>query len=154
MNPRLHFIVGIWRSGTTLLREVLGMNTQVQVFPEHFVLLRLLEETNKWNERSKISFAEKVMSDKDFYYFAKPDKSKLNEALQGSSNIQEAILACYQACVKANSTALFVDKNPIYSYYLPQLMEKFPDSKFVWMLREPKDNCISRAKHKIQHWKN
>lgn len=154
MDPNLHFIVGIWRSGTTLLREVLGMNAQVHVFPEHFVLLRLLEETNKWNERSKMRFAEKVLSDKDFFYFAKPDKSKLNEALRGSSNIQEAILACYQACVKENSTTLFVDKNPIYSYYLPQLMEKFPDSKFVWMLREPKDNCISRATHKIQHWKN
>ena len=154
MNPRLHFIVGIWRSGTTLLREVLGMNPEVQVFPEHFVLLKLLEKNIFWNENSKREFIDKVITDKDFFYFAKPDGEKLNQEMHEAKSIEDAILACYKACVKEPSTVQFVDKNPIYSYYLPQLMQQFPKSKFIWMLREPKDNCISRANHSIQYWKN
>lgn len=155
MDHKLHFIIGIWRSGTTLLREVLGMSNEVYIFPEHFVLLKLLSNNSKWDTKSKKDFISKVERDEDFYYFAKPNMQKLKELVQLSDNFESAIKACYAACLpeeKENIT--LIDKNPIYSYYLENLLEEFPNSKFIWMLREPKDNCISRVKHKIQSWQN
>lgn len=150
----IHFIIGIWRSGTTLLREVLGMSESVKIFPEHFVLLNQIEKAEHFQNIKEQMLAD-VISNPDFVHFAKPNVSQLKKDFFKTNNFEEAILTTYKACLKANENAsLFLDKNPIYSYYLPQLITLFPNAKFVWMLREPKDNSISRAKHDIQSFKN
>ena len=153
-KQKIHFIAGIWRSGTTLMKEVLGMKPEVKVFPEHMIALNNLKWTNRFTE-SKSTMLNNVLNNPDFVHFAEPNSDKLKEDFARAERFEEGILACYNACLKeAETIELFIDKNPIYSYYLPELLELFPDSKIVWMLREPKDNCISRAKYNIQSFKN
>lgn len=155
MNQQLHFIVGIWRSGTTLLREILGMSDEVKVFPEHFVLLHHLKEARYFNPKFKTNLFETVSKNPDFIHFAKPDLNQLNKTLNSANDFESAINTIYMACLEEGESATtFIDKNPIYSYYLPELIALFPKAKFMWMVREPKDNSISRAKHDIQSFKN
>lgn len=155
MKSNIHFIIGIWRSGTTLLREVLGMSEAVKIFPEHFILLNHLKGAKTFSNSFKKEMLQNISNNPDFIHFAKPNLQLLEEKFNRSNNFREAILSSYQACItEQQKVELFIDKNPIYSYYLPELMELFPQAKFVWMLREPKDNCISRAKHDIQSFKN
>lgn len=155
MKSNLHFIVGIWRSGTTLLREVLGMSDAVKIFPEHFVVLNHLKDAKRFNTSLKNQLLEEILSNPDFIHFAKPNTEQLQNNFSLVNSFEEAILTTYRACLSENESAnLFLDKNPIYSYYLPELLTLFPKAKFIWMLREPKDNCISRAKHDIQSFKN
>lgn len=155
MTKELHFIIGIWRSGTTLLREVLGMSDEVKTFPEHFVLLHHLNKAREFNDVSKNELLQNVSSNPDFIHFAHPDLSLLKDNFNQLNNFESAIKAIYTACLKeGESASTFIDKNPIYSYYLPELIHLFPKAKFVWMVREPKDNCISRSKHDIQTIKN
>lgn len=145
----------MWRSGTTLLREVLGMSDEVKIFPEHFALLHHLKEAPLFSEDFKSTLFKNVSSNPDFIHFAKPDLNQLKKDLAKSNNFESAIKSIYNTCLtKGESINTFIDKNPIYSYYLPELLELFPKAKFIWMLREPKDNCISRAKHDIQSFKN
>lgn len=147
---KLHFIVGIWRSGTTLLREVLGMSEVVKIFPEHFVLLNHIDMAENF-ESIKEEMLNSIMNNPDFVHFAKPNLKKLKTEFLQTSNFEEAINVTYNACLKDGENAtLLLDKNPIYSYFLAQLLKLFPEAKFIWMLREPKDNCISRSKHDIQ----
>lgn len=137
-----------------MLREVLGISDEVKIFPEHFVLLHQINQANHF-ERIKEQMLFDIMKNPDFIHFAKPDKQQLKLDFSKTKSFEEAILSTYKACQAKNENAsVFLDKNPIYSYYLPQLMELFPTAKFIWMLREPKDNCISRAKHDIQSIKN
>ncbi len=155
MKSNIHFVVGIWRSGTTMLREVLDMSPEVKSFPEHFVLLNHLEQANNFDEKQKMKMLESIIADQDFLHFAKPNIERLKSNFLLADNFEEAIHATYQSCLSIDENpSILIDKNPIYSYYLPQIMSHFPNSKFIWMLREPKDNCISRAKHKIQHFAN
>lgn len=155
MTKELHFIVGIWRSGTTLLREILGMSDEVKIFPEHFMLLHHLNKAREFNDVSKNELLQNVSSNPDFIHFAQPDLSVLKDNFNQLNNFESAIKAIYTTCLKeGESVSTFIDKNPIYSYYLPELIHLFPNAKFVWMVREPKDNCISRAKHDIQTIKN
>lgn len=151
--PEIHFVVGIWRSGTTMLREVLDMSAEVKSYPEHFVLLNHLSKAFQFDEQSKQEMLQSILSNQDFLHFAKPDVNRLESLFLATNNFEDAIKATYESCLEDHERpSILIDKNPIYSYYLPQIMSLFPDSKFIWMVREPKDNCISRAKHKIQHF--
>ena len=151
IEKELHFIVGIWRSGTTLLREVLGMSDDVKIFPEHFVLLHHLNKANEFNDESKNELLQNVSTNPDFIHFAQPNLPLLEDNFKKINDFETAIKAVYTACLKeGEGVSTFIDKNPIYSYFLPELIQLFPKAKFVWMVREPKDNCISRAKHDIQ----
>lgn len=153
--PDIHFVVGMWRSGTTMLREVLDMNDAVKTLPEHFVLLNHLRKAKRFSKIDRQEMLSSVTQNKDFLHFAKPDLNQLNRSFSQATNFDSAIKSIYASCLGGKEgVGKIIDKNPIYSYYLPELLELFPKSKFVWMLREPKDNCISRAKHNIQYVKN
>lgn len=151
---KLHFIGGIWRSGTSLLREVLGMSEAVHTFPEHSVLLSNLEMINEFSARSKQKLISQSIENPDFVHFAQPDQSFLKSGVEQSKSFKEAITAMYTSCINNNQVDTLIDKNPIYSYYVEELLSHFTESKFIWLIREPKDNCISRAKHSIQSFKN
>ena len=154
-KSNIHFIVGIWRSGTTLLREILGMSDEVKIFPEHFVLLHHLNKAQNFYHTSKTELLQNVSTNPDFIHFAQPDLNLLKAEFEKANNFENAIKTIYAACLKeGENISTFIDKNPIYSYYLPELIHLFPKAKFIWMVREPKDNCISRAKHDIQTIKN
>jgi len=155
MQSNIHFVVGLWRSGTTMLREVLDMSPEIKSFPEHFALLNHLSIANSFDAAQKTKMLNSITENKDFLHFAKPDLKRLESKFLLANNFEEAIKSTYESCLKGDENpSILIDKNPIYSYYLPQIMSLFPNSKFIWMLREPKDNCISRAKHKIQHFEN
>jgi hypothetical protein len=146
-----HFVIGIWRSGTSLLREVLGMSEEVKIFPEHFVLLNHLHKASHFTSSVKEEMLEKIVSNPDFVHFARPNIKQLRTDFKQASSFEEAIQLAYSSCLSEKETpSVFLDKNPIYSYYLEELLSLFPKSRFIWMLREPKDNCISRRKYKIQ----
>ncbi len=151
----LHFVIGIWRSGTTMLREILDMSDEVKTLPEHFVLLNHLAKSSNFNESRRSEMLQSILANQDFLHFAKPDVEQLKASFSNSTDFESAINIAYQSCLSPHDTpSVIIDKNPIYSYYLPELLSLFPKAKFVWMLREPKDNCISRSKHKIQHFSN
>lgn len=153
--PEIHFVVGIWRSGTTMLREVLDMSDDATTLPEHLVLLNHLSKAKNFSPEEKAKMLTAVLNNKDFLHFAKPNLDQLALEYEKAIDFESAIRAVYSSCLKEEeSPSLIIDKNPIYSYYLPELLTLFPKAKFIWMLREPKDNCISRAKHKIQHFSN
>lgn len=153
--PDINFVVGMWRSGTTMLREVLDMSDEVTTLPEHFVLLNHLSKAKTFSESERAEMLVSIINNKDFLHFAKPNINQLKEKFIEAKNFESAIKIAYTSCLNLNDNpSLIIDKNPIYSYYLPQLMALFPQAKFIWMLREPKDNCISRATHKIQHFSN
>lgn len=46
-----------------------------------------------------------------------------------------------------NEIKIFVDKNPVYSLYIKDLIALFPDAKFILLTRDYRDNIVSRRKH-------
>ncbi|MES2762988.1 MAG: sulfotransferase, partial [Bacteroidota bacterium] len=158
-----NFIVGIGRSGTTLLMSMLNAHPTIQATPEvnFFVFFY-----NSW--KNKKTFSEKDFETVDAYVqlFKRRKHASgfdwsldlFKEHIKGSENINFAtIYQCfYRAFIYAgtikNITHNF-DKNPINTLFLNEIIEQLPNSKFVFLVRDPRANYLSR-KEKVNFRKS
>jgi len=129
------FVVGMWRSGTSLFYALLNQHPQIRLlyedelpllwalFPIGHVKSDWPERWEFWNQaltRHKISVADL------------PRKvSGLREACQAVWNLY------------APDAAIRGAKSPNYFDCLPRLAEEFPDAKFIVLWRDPTDVCRS-----------
>lgn len=149
------FIVGMGRSGTTLLTTMLNTNKQVVACPENeFVLF-----TEPYFKQADFS-NEKIVDEfvNLFHYsfsktisFWKPTADLKEKILQLEdktfSSICKQVYLCYPfAKDKQDSVTCIIDKNPIYSLYMNKLHQLFPNAKYIVLTRDYRDNCASRKK--------
>lgn len=148
------FIVGMPRSGTKLLRNILNNNKFFNA-PDnetHFIpkfLLKYSEKTN-WDEMFD-SFQ------RTHFFKVAPKKKpevlclkKLSENL-GVVGFVEAILKYYSNNEgKWCNDLIWGDKTPLYLFHMPILKEHFPSAKFIHIIRDPRDRAVSVK----NTWKN
>lgn len=149
------FIVGIGRSGTTLLTDMLNGNPCISAAPENnFILfgksLSTLSGSNLIDE-FKTLFTLKHNHTQSIW---KPDLSFLEKYNVNEKQINYQAL-CKEVYLHNNPTKdknqikVFVDKNPVYSLYIKDLITLFPDAKFIILIRDYRDNIVSRRKHTL-----
>ncbi len=122
-QPRQHvFLLGFYRSGTTLLRQVLSSHPDIVTLEERDFLLNQ---------------ATSFLSD--------PSGLSRLAALSGNE-LQEAREA-YWLKVKDHGLTVggkvFVDKQPMNTIKLPLIVKLFPRAKIVLALRDPRDVVLS-----------
>jgi hypothetical protein len=153
-----NFIVGIGRSGTTLLMSMLNAHPTIQATPEvnFFVFFH-----NSW--KNKTTFKESDFKRVELYVslFKRRKHASgfdwsidlFREYIQQNKKINFAIIyqCFYKSFVYAgtpkNITHNF-DKNPINTLFLNDIIEQLPNAKFVFLVRDPRANYLSR-KEKI-----
>lgn len=153
--PDMTFLVGMGRSGTTLLSNMLNSHPELVATSEHSFMLfsyssfrnadfsdprtvdRFLDifnynfsfEKNIWEPEKKVR--EDILSSryKDFAAICK--LTYLNYPfIQGKKNIRRII-----------------DKNPQYSLYLDKWAKTFPEAKYIVLVRDFRDNIASRVRY-------
>ncbi len=153
--PAIAFLVGMGRSGTTLLTNMLNSHPNLLSTPENEFIL----------------FAERSFRDKDFgdkkvvddflklfrYNFhTEPSIWVPGEKLRGDIeqlekkdfvSVCKLVYLNNPLSVPKETVSCIIDKNPVYSLFTPKLKELFPDAKFIVMTRNYKDNVLSRKKH-------
>jgi hypothetical protein len=70
--------------------------------------------------------------------------------LTKSADFAEAVKQIYLSypfAEKKSGVQLIVDKNPMYSLYLPMLKAVFPEARFIVLVRDYRDNILSRKKN-------
>lgn len=157
--PVFNFIVGIGRSGTTLLMSMLNSHPELQATPEvnFFVFFY-----SSW--KHKTDFTEADFAKVEFY-MSKYDKRKqvsgfewktelFRENIKNSTKINfEIIYKCfYLSFVYANTPKTIThnfDKNPINTLFLQDIIDTLPDAKFIFLVRDPRANFLSR-KEKVK----
>lgn len=143
------------RSGTTMLTNMLNLNPNIIACPENeFILFTKssFENKNFENIETVDSFVNlfnykfsKVIS------FWKP-KSDLKQSIlnlndKTFSNACKQVYLNYPfAYSETKNVKYIVDKNPIYSLYIDDLCKLFPDSKYIVISRDYRDNILSRKK--------
>lgn len=149
------FIVGMGRSGTTMLTNMLNLNNQVIACPENeFVLFTQPTFKNKNFENESIvdEFVNlfnykfsKVISFWKPKPELKPEIMKLEN--KSFSNVCKQVYLNYPfGLIDTKNITCIVDKNPIYSLYIDDLNRLFPDSKYIVLSRDYRDNILSRKK--------
>lgn len=153
---RFIFIVGRGRSGTTLLQNLLDHHPQL-LFPVESRLILFLSKKYRGEHRVTSNFIETLLCDlyreHKFNKHWKIEKPKLQEAFTNFighdisfETICKLIYLQYSSIYPKSKILVLGDKNPTYSLFTGKLLQLFPDSLFIHLVRNPKDNIVSHRK--------
>lgn len=156
MKPFIHHhIVGIGRSGTTLLQSILNVHTAVWAGPENYFIpffyyaWKDKTEFTAKDLRKLIRFhrAFEVLQPHPGFRF---DEEKFLSLQSTYTHFNALIEGTYRAYIDENApekeASCFINKNPIHSLYATELHALNRGSKFVWMVRDYRANVHSRKK--------
>lgn len=143
------FIVGCGRSGTTLLLRIIHNYTQMAGCRDYGLILRfkrLLPYYGTLERReNRLRLIKDILGSYDYRHkFQGPD-------LDPEHLCDELPIATYRDLVesimhhkaKACGKQYWADKTPYYAYYIPEIMELFPEARVVHIIRDGRDMALS-----------
>jgi hypothetical protein len=137
MSPGPVFVVGMWRSGTSLLYALLNQHPQIGLMYESDLLtlssLFLLPRKSSW-------WLNKVDSWNGALTRHKIDSAAIPENI---SDLPGAFRAVAQQYAGKKGASVWGCKSPSYYDCMTQLARWFPQAKFIVIWRDPADVCRS-----------
>lgn len=152
------FIVGYSRSGTTLIARILSKHPDIHVLEEtHF--MREYGEVEKEINLSDINTAERIV--KSFQsiqhsgiygnLISDVNKSKANWVLHkfykdDQKTLAQLIRILFECESKEKGKTIAGDQTPNHLFYIDKLANWFPNSKFIYMVRDPRAVLLSQKR--------
>jgi hypothetical protein len=152
----LNFILSTGRTGSTLLSSMLNMHPNVISTSEEpfaYNLYPKYHSITNWDDNTILEFCN------DFFLFSegklepqfgnKEDLAKILKShqlhLNGNRAIKLAYFAFFPNKNKENITTI-VDKELIFHYVLDKVAAYYPNSKYIILHRDPRDNVLVKLK--------
>jgi hypothetical protein len=144
------FIVGVNRSGTTLLRLMLDSHPQLTIPPEtHFVpeMIRLARRDNTTRKRL-VRAATSHPRWGDFGL----DENVMLERLQEVKPLRPApaIRVFYDMYAEKEGKPRWGDKTPRYMRAMPRIERALPEARFIHLIRDGRDVALSQAERALE----
>jgi len=164
-RPPAPFVVGVTRSGTTLLRMMLDSHPRLAIPPESHFVPDLIEYFQENNEPTVDGALEQIEGNRrwgDFHL----DAGELRERLAATEplNVSDALRAFFQLYADKQDKPRWGDKTPIYINRMLLIQRALPEARFIHLIRDGRDAALSRAKRVLtdptpmpkvaQRWKN
>jgi Sulfotransferase family len=133
-------ILGVGRSGTTLLRVMLDRNSELAIPYETFFVPQLAHRHGRRPQLDE--FVDDLGRLRTLYDWGiKPEdvRPRLREGMTTS----EAIAAIFETYAERQGKARWGDKTPLYMQQLPLLERLFPDAIWVHLVRDGRDAALS-----------
>ncbi len=150
------FIIGAGRSGNTLLRRILNNHSELFIPPETYDLGPSIQQFRVYNPMGWKSIVKLIYANfefsPEFYTFGLDsladlyhEVSKYDEDKQSMAHILNAFYMYYRN--KHNIDAMrWGDKTPLNTLYVNEILEVFPNAKFIHIIRNPYDSIHSYVK--------
>lgn len=144
------FVVGMPRSGTTLISNILSAHSRVAITPEtHFWrrLGKLRHGELGWEE-----FVHSFMTGPELQDFRLPEAvrdriERQFRPLPTSTNLESRAFGLLESVCMAfaaqHGKTVWGEKTPAHLEALPCLAKAFPGASFVFMVRDPRDTSLS-----------
>jgi Sulfotransferase family len=133
-------VLGVGRSGTTLLRVMLDRNSTLAIPYESFFVLPL---AHRHGRRPKMDdFVEDLERFYQLYEWGiSPEdvRGRLHEGMTTG----EAIAAIFAVYAEREGKTRWGDKTPLYMQHLPLIERLFPDAVWVHLVRDGRDAALS-----------
>jgi hypothetical protein len=137
-QPKLVFVIGVWRSGTSLLYAMLNQHPQIaltfEVEPFGFFPLA---GSHPWPD----DWAARL----EFYNQAVSRHRLDTTALPKKTTGRDGLLAMFRLWAARKNAPVMGGKSPGFHRYLPQIAAIFPEAEFIIIWREPLACCRSVA---------
>ncbi|MBR8826620.1 MAG: sulfotransferase [Gomphosphaeria aponina SAG 52.96 = DSM 107014] len=161
------FVVGLSRSGTTLMTDILNRHSEVYIAPEthYFDDLRLKMESHSLN-----SFSAEQIKDIEDYFLAQTHKFymsggdpeqgwmeriELRKLAQSINNNIDAYFEAYcKLCTKRKNKIKWGEKTPRHIFNIKEILTCYPNAKIVCMIRHPGAVVASYRDFAKNEWSN
>lgn len=141
------FIVGMPRSGTTLLQGILSNTGKYFPMPEtHFF--------------SRVAYAlpESGFSDKDRKRIRRKlirkSRIKVDEKTLLNLDSQKEVFEYVLGLFNPDKKTTFLEKTPRHVFFYSKILRYYPKAKFICMIREPKNIVSSRLRRNLKQKKS
>ena len=140
--PPFPFVVGCRRSGTTLLRAILGAHPQVAVPPESRFLMALVPDGTRPFEPARLLDA---LYNHDYFARWQLRRPAVEASFRDDppGTYSEAIRRLYGLWAGGQGKARYADKTPDHVLRVGTLTALFPDSRVVHVVRDGRDVAAS-----------
>jgi hypothetical protein len=149
-GPPAPFVVGVTRSGTTLLRMMLDAHPQLTIPPEtHFV--PDLIEASREEHASPESLHEVVVTNRrwgDFHLDSDELRARFREIKP--LNAGDALRAFYDLYAEGQGKPRWGDKTQIYINRMMLIERALPEARMIHLIRDGRDAALSRAKRVLK----
>jgi hypothetical protein len=133
-------VLGVSRSGTTLLKEMLDSHSALAIPTESYFVPQLLaRHGGRVDVEAFIDDVARLERVRE--WGVTPER--VRERLPESPTAEEAIRAIYRAYADLRSKPRYGDKTPIYMQRLEVLERVFPDGQYVHLIRDGRDAALS-----------
>lgn len=137
------FVVGSGRSGSTLLRMMLASHSRIEIPPETWFLLPLVEKFPIDQPLSSAELSQVVTVMTTDYRW--PDMKITGEELQervaalATARMRDVVRIVYDIHLQRSGKVRWGDKTPPYVRIIPQLSKLFPGARFIYLVRDGRD---------------
>jgi hypothetical protein len=132
------FIFSLPRSGSTLLQSILSSHKEIESYSEPWLLLPILGLTGNLPVLSLYNWYNSSRAINNFISSRVGDESY-------KTILRDFLTKIYSVNCESN-TKYFLDKTPRYYMIIKEIVEIFPDSKFIFLFRNPLDIFASCLK--------
>jgi hypothetical protein len=148
------FLVGMPRSGTKLLRELLNNHSRIGITPNesHFIPDFHARWARYGDIRDEVSFHRFYQDFAGTIFFQRVmEEGRFLDEQKWKQGILEwtypgVVEAFYRLYAESKGKTIWGDKTPYYLLILPELKSLFPGAKFVHIVRDVRDYVISLNK--------
>jgi hypothetical protein len=149
------FVVGVGRSGTTLLRMMLDAHPQLAIPPETHFLNPLIQASGRLRFNPKTASKAIVQDErrrwKDFGLTEDDLRAKF-EAID-SFNTADAIRGFYELYAEKHGKGRWGDKTPDYIRKMKKLQKTLPEARFIHVIRDGRDAGLSQNSRIVKRGK-
>jgi hypothetical protein len=140
------FIVGVTRSGTTLLRLMLDSHPKLTIPPETHFIPRLIRLADK-PEMKPMKLARRISKHRRWGDFD-IDREELAAAFRDLPELNgtTATRAFYDLYARKQGKRRWGDKTPGYQIRMLKLHKALPESRFIHVIRDGRDVAVSQAR--------
>jgi sulfotransferase family protein len=141
------FITGVARSGTTLLSEILSNHSELAITHETHYFRKYWNKNSNVNQTlfksflSSPEFAQFGFSEEEINFIKKQVSDNQKDIVDGT--IFDLIGSKF---INKKKKKYWGEKTPSHHLHIPLIATLFPDAKFICIIRDPRDICLSLKK--------